>query len=238
MFRESDEALMDAAFVDDDPRLAGHRPSRLPVDSALAMTTADGHEPIMCATERPATDSGRIELFSRDLDDRFGYGLPRYEPVERAFPLTIISPSSAKRTNATFGHCALSGEREEVEINPADAGPRGISDGDVLRVYKRFAAKPGSWLRITDAVLEGVLYTPKGVWLAGIPTGQTVNALTRRRHPHRHRGRRVLQRGVLRRGAGRSDKLRRLDLHHLEFPAPDPVRFKPVDLGIGKCSRL
>ena len=28
VFRESDEALMDAAFLDDDPRLAGHRPSR------------------------------------------------------------------------------------------------------------------------------------------------------------------------------------------------------------------
>ena len=176
MFRDSDEALMDAAFVDDDPRLAGHRPSRLPVESALAMTTVDGAEPMMCATVRPATASGRIELFSRDLEDRFGYGLPRYEPVERAYPLTIISPSSAKRTNATFGNCALSGDPEEVEINPADAGPRGISDGDELRVYNdrgetRLAA------RITDAVLPGVLYTPKGVWLSASPTGQTVNAL-------------------------------------------------------------
>ena len=176
MFRESDEVLMDAAFLDDDPRLAGNRPSRLPVGSALAMTTVDGAEPMMCATVRPATASGRIELFSRDLEDRFGYGLPRYEPVERAYPLTIISPSSAKRTNATFGNCALSGDPEEVEINPADAGPRGISDGDELRVYNdrgetRLAA------RITDAVLPGVLYTPKGVWLSASPTGQTVNAL-------------------------------------------------------------
>ena len=31
--------------------------------------------------------------------------------------------------------------------------------------------------RITDAVLPGVLYTPKGVWLSASPTGQTVNAL-------------------------------------------------------------
>ena len=176
MFRESDETLMDAAFVDDDPRLAGHRPSRLPVGSALAMTTVDGAEPMMCATVRPATTSGRIELFSRDLEDRFGYGLPRYEPVERAFPLTIISPSSAKRTNATFGHCALSGDREEVEINPADAGPRGISDGDVLRVYND-RGETRLVARITDAVLPGVLYTPKGVWLSASPTGQTVNAL-------------------------------------------------------------
>ena len=176
MFRESDEALMDAAFVDDDPRLAGHRPSRLPLGSALAMTTVDGAEPMMCATVRPATTSGRIELFSRDLDDRFGYGLPRYEPVERAWPLTIISPSSAKRTNATFGNCALSGDREEIEINPADAEPRGISDGDMLRVYNA-RGETRLVARITDAVLPGVLYTPKGVWISASPTGQTVNAL-------------------------------------------------------------
>ena len=176
MFRETDEELMDAAFVDGDPRLAGHRPSRLPVHSALAMTTSDGAEPIMCATVRPATPSGRIELFSPDLEDRFGYGLPRYEPVERMYPLTIISPSSAKRTNATFGNCALSGDPEEVEIHPVDAAPRGISDGDALKVYN----DRGETLlvaRITDAVLPGVLYTPKGVWLSGSPTGQTVNAL-------------------------------------------------------------
>ena len=176
MFRESDEVLMDAAFLDDDPRLAGHRPSRLPVGSALAMTTVDGAEPMMCATVRPATTSGRIELFSRDLEDRFGYGLPRYEPVERAYPFTIVSPSSAKRTNATFGNCGLSGNGEEVEINPADVEPRGISDGDVLRVYND-RGETQLVARTTDAVLPGVLYTPKGVWLAGSPTGQTVNAL-------------------------------------------------------------
>ena len=176
MFRETDEALMDAAFMDDDPRLAGHRPSRFPLGTALAMTTPDGAEPIMCATVRPATDSSRIELFSRDFEDRFGYGLPRYESVERSYPLTIISPSSAKRTNATFGNCALSAGPEEVEINPADAGPRDISDGDALRVYNDHG-ETRLVARVTDAVLPGVLCTPKGVWLSASPTGQTVNAL-------------------------------------------------------------
>ncbi len=177
IFRQSDEALMDAAFLDGDPRLEGQRPSRLPVGSALAMTTVDGAEPIMCATVQPATESGRIELFSRDLEDRFGYGLPRYESVERDWPLTIISPSSAKRTNATFGNCALSGGGpEEVEINPADAEPRGISDGNALKVYNH-RGETRLVARLTDAVLPGVLYTPKGVWLSASPTGQTVNAL-------------------------------------------------------------
>ena len=176
VFRESDAALMDAAFLDDDSRLRGHRPSCLPVGSSLAMTSVGGAAPIMCDTVEPATGSGRIELFSRDLEERFGYGLPRYEALEREYPFTIISPSSPRRINATFGHCTLSREREEVEINPADAKPRGISDGDLLRVFN---ARGETHLvaRLTDAVLPGVLYTPKGVWLSASPTGQTVNAL-------------------------------------------------------------
>ena len=175
-FRDSDEDLMDAAFVDDDPRLAGHRPSRLPAGNSLAMATVDGALPILCDTVAPQTKSGRIELFSRDLEERFGYGLPRYEAVDRAWPFNIVSPSSAKRTNATFGSCTLSRGPENVEVNPVDAESRGISDGDLLRVYNE-RGETHLVASVTDAVLPGVLYTPKGTWLSASPTGQTVNAL-------------------------------------------------------------
>jgi len=176
IFQETDAELMDAAFVEGDPRLNGYRPSELPLEKALAMGTKDGADMILCDTVFPDTESGKIELFSQDLEERFGYGLPRFEPVERKYPLSIISPSSSKRTNATFGGCALSDGQEEVEINPLDAEMRGISDGDKLRVHN----ERGETLliaRITDAVLPGVLYTPKGAWLSASKSGQTVNAL-------------------------------------------------------------
>ncbi len=176
IFQETDTELMDAAFTDTDPRLGGTKPSELPLGRALAMTTTDGSDLILCNTVFPGTASGKIELFSQNLEDRFGYGLPRFELVERQYPLSIISPSSSKRTNATFGGCALSDGQEEVEINPLDAEMRGISDGDKLRVHN----ERGETLliaRITDAVLPGVLYTPKGTWLSASETGQTVNAL-------------------------------------------------------------
>jgi len=176
IFHETDAELMDAAFAEGDPRLNGYRPSELPLEKALAMGTKDGADMILCDTVFPDTESGKIELFSQDLEERFGYGLPRFEPVERKYPLSIISPSSSKRTNATFGGCALSDGQEEVEINPLDAEMRGISDGDKLRVHN----ERGETLliaRITDAVLPGVLYTPKGAWLSASKSGQTVNAL-------------------------------------------------------------
>ena len=176
IFHETDAELMDAAFIEGDPRLNGYKPSELPLEEALAMSTKDGEDMILCDTVFPDTQSGKIELFSQDLEDRFGYGLPRFEPVERIYPLSIISPSSSKRTNATFGGCSLSDGQEEVEINPLDAEIRGISDGDNVKVHN----ERGETLliaRITNAVLPGVLYTPKGTWLSASKSGQTVNAL-------------------------------------------------------------
>jgi anaerobic selenocysteine-containing dehydrogenase len=176
VFRETDEELIDAAFIDADPRLGGKRPSMLPIGGATEMKTTGGDEMILCDTIVPGTASGKIELFSKDLEDRFGYGLPRFEPVARKFPLTIISPSSSKRTNATFGGCAESDGHEEVEIHPTDAKARDIGTGDTLRAHNELGE---TYLiaKVSDAVLPGVLYTPKGTWLAHSSNNQTVNAL-------------------------------------------------------------
>ena len=175
-FTDDDAALMDAAVDGDDPRLEGFRPSELPLDRAILIAAEDGEPLIMCKTLMPETRTGKIELFSQDLEDRFGYGVPRYEAVVRELPFTIVSPSSSKRTNATFGGCAQSQGREIVEINPADAAERGISEGDELRIWNGLGEVHLA-ARITDAVRPGVLYSPKGTWLATSPTGQTVNAL-------------------------------------------------------------
>ena len=176
MFADDDAALMDASMDGEDPRLQGFKPSQLPLDRALLIAANDGEPLIMCKTLTPQTPSGKIELFSQDLEDRFSYGVPRFEAVTRDLPFSIISPSSSKRTNATFGGCAESQGIEIVEINPADADARGISEGDELRVWNGRGEVHLS-ARITDAVRPGVLYSPKGAWLATSMTKQTVNAL-------------------------------------------------------------
>ncbi len=71
MFDDSDVDLMDAALDADDPRLQGFRPSQIPLDRALLMGNAQQQELIMCAGVTPATESGRIELFSEDLRNAF-----------------------------------------------------------------------------------------------------------------------------------------------------------------------
>ena len=176
MFDDSDADLMDAALDGADPRLRGIRPSRLPLDQALPMGDAQLRELVMCDTVVPATPSGRIELFSQDLEERFGYGVPRYEAVARSHPFTIVTPSSAKRTNATFGGDPASRGPEIVEINPADAETHGIAANDLVEVANE-RGRVVLRAKLTDAVARGVLYSPKGSWLCSSQSGQTVNAL-------------------------------------------------------------
>ena len=176
MFEDSDQQLMNVAVDADDSRLQGFRPSEIPLDQALLMTAAEQQEMIMCNTVTPGTASGKIELFCQDLEDQFGYGVPRYETVPRSRPFSVITPSSSKRTNATFGGDAVSSGPEIVEINPSDAAAATIVD-DALVELSNDKGSVVLKAKLTDAVAPGILYSPKGTWLHTSDTGQTVNAL-------------------------------------------------------------
>lgn len=175
-FSAGDEQLMDEAMDGDDPHFEGTRPSRIALDRAIAFNRPDGQDLILCDTVHPATATGRIELFSEDLETRFGYGVPRYEPVQQDLPLVLITPSSSKRTNATFGGCRESSPAETLEMNPADAAKRGLVTGDQVTL-RNGRGKVLLRLRVTEATRPGVVYSPKGTWLRTSRTGQTVNAL-------------------------------------------------------------
>lgn len=176
MFQASDAQLMDEAMDGNDPRFAGTQPSRMPLDSAIEMNRPEGSPLILCDTVIPATPSGKIELFSQDLEDRFGYGVPRYEPVEQALPLALITPSSSKRTNATFGAHQASQGLEVLEMNPKDASARDLSDGDKVEAWNA-RGRVTFRLVVTEATRPGVLYSPKGTWRQSSETGLTANAL-------------------------------------------------------------
>ncbi|NRP25092.1 putative dimethyl sulfoxide reductase chain YnfE [Aliiroseovarius sp. xm-m-379] len=176
VFKASDQQLMDEALLSEHPQLQGTKGSALPTDRALEMRTNAGDDMIMCQTVTPQTASGKIELFSRDLEDRFGFGVPRYDPCQQDLPFVLISPSSDKRTNSTFGGLDASRGPEQVEMHPSDAARRGLQDGELLSVFNH-RAEVTLTLKLTDSTLPGVLYSPKGTWRATSQTGLTVNAL-------------------------------------------------------------
>jgi len=175
VFRASDSELMDAALAADDPRMQGYRPSRIPLDRALKMEYA-GAEPVLFATVWPQTPSGRIELQSEILGNRYGAALPSYRALVSRYPLTLITPASDKRITSTFGGLAASDATPVLEMNPEDAAHRGLASGQSVRVWND-AGELVLPLRITAAVRPGVVCSEKGAWLRTSPTGQTVSAL-------------------------------------------------------------
>ncbi len=174
-FSASDRELMDDALDVDDPRLNGERPSTLSTSTSIHMRI-EGEPMVAFKNVFPSTPSKKIELYSQDLEQRFGAGLPAFRTVEANYPLQLITPSSDKRTNATFGGVSASDGVEVIELNAVDAKQRGLSDGDHVRVFNE-QGETELVVVVTDATRAGVAYSPKGTWLRSSPTGETVNAL-------------------------------------------------------------
>ncbi len=175
IFTASDAELMDDAIDPDDPRLGGVRPSRLPLDRAVAMTV-DGQEALPFKNVFPRTPSGKIELASTYLETKYGARLPDFRPVTSRFPLALISPASDKRTTSTFGGLSASDGTPPLRMHPDDANARGLRDGMRVRVFNDLG-EVHLPLEITEAVRPGVVSSLKGAWMRTTDNGQTVSAL-------------------------------------------------------------
>ncbi len=175
-FKASDSELIDAAMDPSHGVFNGQPPSQMPTDKAIAMTTADGQDAILCDTVMPNTHDGKIHLYDAQLEAEYGCGVPSYRETQRPLPLVLITPSSDKRTNSTFGHHADSQGQEELEINPLDAKARELTDGDKIVAWNDLA-EVTLMVRVSNDVQPGVVYSPKGTWCCTSDTGLTANAL-------------------------------------------------------------
>jgi anaerobic selenocysteine-containing dehydrogenase len=180
VFTATDAELMDDALDLDDPRLGGVRPHRIPTGQALAMRI-DGAEAVMFKNVFPRTPSGKVELASAYLEERYGQALPGYRPYATAYPLTLLSPASDRRITSTFGGAKRDGTAPPLEMHPADARARGLADRARVRVWNDLG-EIRLTLRVTDAVPPGVVSTGKGAWLRTSDNGQTVCALVPAHH--------------------------------------------------------
>lgn len=173
-FQATDEALMDEALALDDARLQGMRPSQLPLDRALPMQF-QGDDAMLLRTTFPTTPSGKIELYSATLAEKYDCALPRYRPVISPYPLTLLSPSSDQRTTSTFGSLRYSDE-VCLEMHPQDAAARHLQDGMWVRVWNDLG-EVHLRLRLSEEVCPGVVNSYKGAWMRTSDNGQTVSAL-------------------------------------------------------------
>jgi anaerobic selenocysteine-containing dehydrogenase len=177
-FKADDVELMDDAIDGDDPRLSGIRPSEIPTRRALQMAGPDGEPMSLFDNVFPATPSGKIELKSEALAERWGAAalLPGWREHEAAYPLRLISPASDKRISSTLGDLKASRHAPPLLMNPDDAALRGLAHDTDVRVWND-RGEVMLRLAVTDAVRPGVVASEKGAWLMTSPTGQTISAL-------------------------------------------------------------
>ncbi|MFO0983636.1 MAG: molybdopterin-dependent oxidoreductase, partial [Planctomycetota bacterium] len=172
-FRATDEQLIDAAL-----ELRGGRASQLPVDRATPMPEG-GAELVMFANVFPGTPSGKVELESQYLAQRFGQPLPVHRQRTAKFPLVLLSPASDQRITSTFG--GVGAELPVLDMHPEDASARGLESGARVRAFNELGEVHFT-LAVTDRVRAGVVSTPKGAWLSTSVNRQTVSALAPAHH--------------------------------------------------------
>jgi anaerobic selenocysteine-containing dehydrogenase len=126
-------------------------------------------------TTLPTTPSGKIELYSATLEQKYGQALPQYRPVVSPYPLSLLTPASDQRTTSTFGDLRYSND-VWLDMHPHDAAARGLCDSMRVRVWNDLG-EVHLRLRLTEDVRPGVVVSAKGAWLRTSDNGQTVSAL-------------------------------------------------------------
>jgi anaerobic selenocysteine-containing dehydrogenase len=173
-FADTDADLVDQAVAASSPGMNNRSPMQHFVDEAVDMSV--GNKESLLRDAPPATPSSKIELYSTSLEESCGEGLPHFKPMSSDRRFIVISPSSDKRTNSTFGGVTGHDEDMVVEMNPADAASLSLAEGERVRLFNEQGdvVLP---LVLNLGVRESVLYVPKGAWLKSSLTGHTVNAL-------------------------------------------------------------
>ncbi len=144
-------------------------------DVGTAPPPHDGR-PIQFVDVFPLTGDAKVHLWSDALAAEAPNGLYGYidDPATEQFPLALISPASDRTISSTLGE--LDRPTVRLELHPDDAAPRGIEDGDEVRVYNDLGVLECR-VKITGLVRPGTVAFPKGVWRRHTANRLTSNAL-------------------------------------------------------------
>jgi len=169
----------------DDLKQQGHIPLSFHRDP-------EGHPFQPYLTGPLPTPSGKVEFCSEVLTTQGLDGVPAFvPPVEsrfgagaRRFPLEFLSRKADNYMNSTFAN--LDGHRkmeartsQRLEMHPADAAARGITEGDAVKIWNDRGAM--QLTALMNASLPAGVVAGKLDWAKLSPGGANVNALTSER---------------------------------------------------------
>ena len=141
------------------------------------------------------TPSGKIEIFSQraaDLNKPDTPPIPKYmptpedrsDPLFEKYPLQLLTPHPKNRVHSELYMVDWLREVEEHRawINPLDAKPRGLKDGDEIFVFND-RGKVAIKARVTERIIPGVICIFEGAWYNpdkdGVDRGACANTLTK-----------------------------------------------------------
>jgi len=148
-FREPIDAMIDAALASGVPQLKGITRERLERDPHVRLNLSgdSNGEPWLTFANGFATPNGKARLYNEDLlalgmDPVVSFTPPeesRHNAKGTRYPLELLARKADNFLNSTFvnlpGHQKMELHQDELEISHEDAKPRGIADGDRVRVF-------------------------------------------------------------------------------------------------------
>jgi anaerobic selenocysteine-containing dehydrogenase len=130
---------------------------------------------------RLTTPSGKIELYSKEMERKGYEPLPVYSPLKEdgEYPLVFVAAPNHNFLNSTFSNNEKHASMEKMPrltISKEDAREFGIEDGVKVRIWND-RGECVLTASVGDDVLPGVVVT-QGLWADMTGTKQLVNSLT------------------------------------------------------------
>lgn len=181
----SDEEMARQVLDTDDPTVAGITLDRLKREGWARLGVPRPFVPFANGFPSP---SGKLEFVSARMAEAGLDPVPAYTPpheaaqrdtdLARRHPLALIAPAAHYFLNAMFANVPELAARQgppTIVLHPADAGARGLRDGDEARVYNDRGEFRAS-VAISDRVRPGVAASTKGFWPKRVAGGTNANA--------------------------------------------------------------